>query len=81
MSVTNSAAKPSGDDQLMALDWTSLGLLVRRGALDAVAMHFAALGAEDAGLADEDAGLMDETVELAARNCDAESSATGASDE
>ncbi|MHC4697729.1 MAG: hypothetical protein ACYTFA_13410 [Planctomycetota bacterium] len=37
---------PSNEcDQLMALDWSSLGRLVRRRTLDAVTLHFSALAA------------------------------------
>jgi len=44
MRQTDRNTSVSNHDNVMSLDWESLGRLVRVGTLDAVAMHFAAMG-------------------------------------
>ena len=44
------------DDRLLTLDWESIGGLVRQRTLEALATHFAALGAECGASVDEAVG-------------------------
>ena len=45
MRLTTKPTPANECDQLMALDWSSLGRLVRRRTLDAVTLHFSTLAA------------------------------------
>lgn len=46
MRLTKNQSGLRRNDQLLSLDWESLGRYVRGRTLEAVAMHFAALAAE-----------------------------------
>ena len=48
---------PTDGAEVVALDWASLGRLVRVGTLDAVAMHFADVGLEAVAVKERPRGL------------------------
>jgi len=48
---------PTESAEVVALDWESLGQLVRRHTLDAVAMHFADTGLREVSAAERPRGL------------------------
>lgn len=72
MRLTAEGEASKGSVNLSALNWSSLGRLVRQGTLEAVAMHFAALAEEQQDDAGEtlsirevspETGVFDEGVE------------------